>query len=86
MDEQHARLNITYGGYNGDLTDPIAYDSADGDVKQWATEAVRNGNVPGIPAQANADFTDFIVDRFAATAELPGRVMLRPKTPFGSRG
>lgn len=79
-----ARVNITWAGQNGDLPDPVHYDSADGDVKQWVTEAVRTGSVPGINADADADFTDFVVDRFAATAARPyNLIQVRPKTPFG---
>ncbi len=93
--ENHmARLNITWKGQNADLTDPISIDLDDAAVRAQATEAV-NGGLPGIDADPNADFTDFIVDRFPATADvaetafapaipgLPARVMLRPKTPFG---
>jgi hypothetical protein len=83
MDENQARLNITFGGNNGDLMDPVFFDATDGDIKTWATEAVANGSVPGIPADANADFTDFVVDRFTANAERPALIQLRPKTPFG---
>ena len=83
MQPGEARLNITIAGFNGDLPDPVAYDASDADVKQWATEAVRAG-IPGIPAQANPDFTDFVVDRFPASDVRPfPLVMLRPKTPFG---
>jgi len=87
MDElqnTEARVNVTYGGQNGDLPDPVFFDSNDGDVKGWITEAVRNGSIPGIPADAGADFTDFVVDRFAATEGRPyNLIQLRPKTPFG---
>lgn len=79
-----ATVNVTWNGFNGDLPDPVHFDSQDSDVKSWITEAVRNGDVPGIPADLNADFTDYVVDRFAATDEVPtNRIMLRPKTPFG---
>lgn len=84
MDETQARLNITYGGENGDFVDPVFFDAADSDIKAWATEAVRNGDVPGIPADVNADFNDFVVDRFSAKDDQPNRIMVRPKTPFGS--
>jgi hypothetical protein len=85
MDETQARLNITYGGENGELPDPVFYDSSDGDIKQWATEAVRAGGVPGIPADPTASFTDFIVERYDANEEVDyNRIMLRPKTPFGA--
>ena len=81
--EGMARVNVTYSGHNGDLPDPVPYDGTDADIKGWVTEAVRFGGVPGIPANPNANFQDFVVDRFPATAELPNRISLRPKTPFG---
>ena len=82
--DNEARVNVTYGGTNGDLPDPVPYDSTDGDVKGWITEAVRTGGVPGIAAAA-ADFRDFVVDRFAANEARPyNLIQVRPKTPFGS--
>lgn len=83
LNENEARLNVTHAGGNGDLVDPVHFDATDGDIRQWATEAVRAGNIPGIPADARADFTDFVIDRFPARDELPNRLILRPKTPFG---
>lgn len=84
MENYEARLNITYGGENGELPDPVSFDATDGDIKAWAAEAIQNGSVPGIKADVNADFTDFVVDRFSATEEVDhNRLMLRPKTPFG---
>ena len=81
--ENHmARLNITWAGQNADLPDMIDKDLSDAEVRTLATEAVSNG-VPGINADANVDFRDFVVDRFPATDDLPARVMIRPKTPFG---
>lgn len=80
-----AILNITYGGQNGDLPQPIMFDAADADIRRWATEAVRAG-IPGITADSNANFDDFVVERFGATDGLPSRVLLRPKTPFGACG
>lgn len=79
-----ARVNITYGGQNGDLPDPVMLDSTDGDVKQWVTEAVRTGGIPGIPADPTADFRDFIVQKFPPTDARPYNLFqVRPKTPFG---
>ena len=84
VQEGEARVNITWGGQNGDLPDPVSYDATDGDIKQWVTEAVQHGGVPGVTADAGADFTDFVVDRFAATEERPySLIQIRPKTPFG---
>ena len=81
--ENHmARLNITWAGQNADLPDLIDKDLADAAVKALATEAV-SGGVPGIAADPAANFGDFVVDRFPATDDLPARVMIRPKTPFG---
>jgi len=81
--EPNARLNVTFNGQNGDYPDPVNFDSADGDLKQIATEAIRTGYIPGIDANPTVNLTDFVVDRFQATAEMPPRLMLRPKTPFG---
>lgn len=84
MEANEARVNITYKGENGDLPDPVLYDSTDGDIKGWVTEAVAGGSIPGIPADAGADFTDFVVDRFEANAERDyNYIQIRPKTPFG---
>jgi len=84
MDESQARVNITYGGENGDLPDPVDKDATEADIKSWVTEAVAAGSVPGIPADANADFRDFVVDRFAPNQERDYHlIQIRPKTPFG---
>lgn len=79
-----AKLNITWAGNNGDLPDQVEADLDDTAVKRIATESVRDGYVPGIPAAA-ADFKDFVVERFRAVPDqgLPNRILLRPKTPFG---
>ncbi len=81
---EEARVNVTYGGKNGDLPDPVHYDSTDGDIRGWVTEAVRGGNIPGIDADQGADFQDFVVDRFSANDARPHNlIQVRPKTPFG---
>lgn len=81
--EPNARLNVTINGQNGDLPDPVSFEATDGDIKQIAVEAIQTGYIPGIAADPNVDLTDFVVDRFQATEELPPRLMVRPKTPFG---
>lgn len=79
-----AKLNITYGGQQGDLPDPVSYDSSDADIKQWVSEALQGGNVPGIGHAPDPDLTDFVVDRFPAHPDVPfNRVSVRPKTAFG---
>lgn len=77
-----AVLNITYQGSNGDLPDPIDYDASDEQIRLWATEAVQAGGIPGLDA-VQADFSDFVVERYPARDGLPARILLRPKTPFG---
>ena len=77
-----ARLNITWKGQNADLPDPISVDLDDAAVIAQAKEALIGG-LPGMDADANADFRDFVVERYKADGDLPARVMLRPKTEFG---
>ena len=82
--EHEARVNVTYGGENGDLPDPVSYDASDTDVLGWVSEALRTGGVPGIPAQDEADLGDFKVDRFDANDVRPFKLLqVRPKVPFG---
>jgi len=84
IEANQARLNVTINGQNGDLPDPILYDATDVDIRQWATEAVRGGGIPGVAADPNVNFRDFVIDRFEANDARPYRlVQLRPKTAFG---
>jgi hypothetical protein len=79
-----ARVNCTFHGGNGDLPDPVSFDATDADVKAWVTEALRTGGIPGIAADPEADLTDYVIDRFAATDVRPfALIQARPKTPFG---
>lgn len=81
----HALVNITWKGQNGDLVDPIFTDSTDGDVFTLVTEAVQHGDIPGITQDMEVDFKDFVVDRFVANAGRPWNLIsIRPKTPFGA--
>ena len=84
MNEDEARVNVTYQGQNGELRDPVYFQSSDADVKGWVTEAIRNGGVPGVRADAAADFHDYVVDRFGPTEARPhNAIFVRPKTAFG---
>jgi hypothetical protein len=84
MEATEARVNVTFGGQNGDLPDPVNFDSTDGDIRGWIAEALRTGGVPGIEVTGDVDLTDFKVDRFEATEVRPYRLIsLRPKTAFG---
>lgn len=85
IEPYQARLNITFGGQNGDLPDPITYDTADTTIRAMVEEAIRNGGIPGIAATANVDLTDYKVDRFEPTEARPHRLIsVRPKTAFGN--
>ena len=69
MEANEARVNITYKGENGDLPDPVYFDAADGDIKTWATEAVSNGSVPGIPKDRHTeDMLDSLTDEASRIA------------------
>lgn len=72
-------LNVTWDGTNGDLQDPVSADATDAQIREWASEAVRNGNVPGIATDPDVNFSDFVVDRY------PPKIFLRPKVPFGDK-
>jgi len=85
INNDEARVNVTWNGQNGDLPDPVFFESTDGDLRQMVTEAVQGGYVPGIAADPNANFADFVVDRFRAPgAEDWNKIHIRPKTPFGA--
>lgn len=85
MEANEARLGVTYNGEYGELPDPVSFDAADGDVRQWVAEAVRTGGIPGIRSDANVDLRDFVIDRFNANEGRPyNLIQVRPKTPFGS--
>lgn len=80
-----ARVNVTYMGNNGDLPDPVSFDASDAQVREWITEALSTGSIPGIPATQAPDIRDFVVDRFTANEGRPfNLIALRPKTPFGA--
>lgn len=79
----NAKLNLTWYGQNGDLPDFVDYDGHDDVLKAIAKEAVETGGVPGVTVNGMVDLDNFVVDRFPATEDLPARVFIRPKVPFG---
>lgn len=84
--DDEARVNVTYAGQNGDLAQTVYFQSTDGDIKAWVTEAVRNGNVRGIASDERANFDNFKIDRFGPTEGRPyNLIQVRPKTEFGAR-
>lgn len=82
MQDYEAMVNVTWGGSNGELPDPVSMDASDAEIKQWVTEAVRTGGIPGIPADPGADFTDFVVNKYSNDVR-GNYIMVRPKVPFG---
>lgn len=85
MEAYEARVNVTYNGQNGDLADPVLFESTPEQVLAIVTEAVRTGSVPGIPADTTADFEGFVVDRYALNEAIDyNRIFVRPKVPFGA--
>lgn len=85
MDERIARLNVTYGGANGDLPDGVAFDTPEADILRMVEESLRDGYITGIPATPDANLRDFEVVRFSGDdgSNLGDRIFVRPKTPFG---
>jgi hypothetical protein len=84
IEAQDARVNVTFGGSNADLPDPVSFDLPDAQVKSMVTEAIQQG-FPGMEASQSVNLTDYVVDRFEATEARPWRLLsLRPKTPFGA--
>lgn len=80
-----ARLNVTWHGQNGEYPDPVDYAMDTQAVLRLCQESVASGYIPGITQDPECSFEDFVVDRFPATAELPDRLFVRPKTPVGAR-
>lgn len=84
IEAQDARVNVTFGGSNADLPDPVSFDLPDAQVKSMVAEAIQHG-FPGMEANSSVNLTDYVVDRFEATEARPWRLLsLRPKTPFGA--
>lgn len=88
IDQHEARVNITWNGQNFELPDPVHFEAADGDVKQWAAEAIRAG-FAGVAADPNINLQNHVVDRFPKAANpAPGQrdhnlIQIRPKTAYG---
>jgi len=84
MQPNEAMVEVTIGGQQGTLPDPVPWDATPEDLKGWVAEAVRAGGIQGLDPVPDADFTDYVVDRFDAKDNLPNRFALRPKTEYGA--
>lgn len=84
--DDQARVDVTWAGQQSELPDPVPRDADAADVKQWVTEALRAGDIPGLGAHVDADLTDYVVKRYPPHEQRPyHRIELRPKTPFGMK-
>jgi hypothetical protein len=84
VNPNEAMVNLTWGGQNYDLTNPVLYDMPEADLKGMLAEVIRAGG-DGIAADANVGpMSDYVVMRHEATATRPHRLItVRPKTAFG---
>ena len=86
--EDQAIVNVTYGGRNGDLPDPVRRDASKEAIRGWVEEALKTGGIPGIPADRYADLRNFVIDD-PVIRDVPGQeisvsyITARPKTPVG---
>lgn len=78
-----AVVRIQYGGSIGYYEGLFLFSATDEEVREVATEKVRNGNINNIPEDPLADFTDFVIERTVVSEVLPGGthnlISLRPK-------
>lgn len=87
LQANEALVNVTWAGQNGDMPQPVEFDSSNQDILNWVTEAVQSGSIPGITSDPDADFSGFVVEKLAATEVRPtNQVIVRPKTAFGDWG
>jgi len=78
----NAELLVTYSGVNATYPSQVDADSSNDSVMSFLREAAQAGELTGIPT--NADFTDFVVERFPDTTNRGlSTIMVRPKVTFG---
>jgi len=82
VEVQTQKLNVTYGGRNGEVEVPGLFDLNDDQIRQTAVELIRGGDIETVidPGIADNAFRDFVVERYGETAT----AFVRPKTPFGA--
>jgi len=74
-------INITWQGQSGNYLVNIDEGTDDSTIKSICEEAVRSGEVPGIPSHLPKNaFANFVIDRFHGNQT---RFVVRPKVPFG---
>ena len=76
-------VNITYAGQSGNWFTQLDTGSDDNTIRRLCEEAVRGGEVSGVPTNIPGNaFANFVIDRFNGTGEQT-RFVVRPKVPFG---
>jgi hypothetical protein len=86
-------INLTFQGLSGEFG-PIEADTPEHAIRSMLEEALRNpgqfnpesSGIPGIPIQANADLSTYVVDPPVRNAERNESIIfVRPKTAYGLR-
>ena len=76
-------INMTYNGQSGNYVANIDAGLDDSSIRRICEEAVRAGEVPGLPKNIRVDaFRNFVIDRFHGNEGV--RFVVRPKVPFGA--
>ena len=75
-------INLTFNGHSANYVADIEAGLGDQSVRRICEEAVRAGEVAGLPANLPARaFRNFVIDRFHGAEG--ARFVVRPKVPFG---
>jgi hypothetical protein len=78
-----AILNITYRGRSADAPYAVDDRAADIDVRRFAVELIRSGELGIVDRNLAGDaFRHFVVDRYTGPDGVL-HIYLRPKVPFG---
>jgi hypothetical protein len=75
-------MNMTYNGLSGSCYAVFDPGLDDNTIRRLTEEAVRSGQVSGIPTNIPANaFADSVIDRIQEHRLV--RLVIRPKVPFG---
>lgn len=75
-------MNVTYNGLSGNYFTKLPAGINDHGIRRVVEEAVRAGEVPGLPQNIPGNaFADHVIDRVDDVNQ--ARYIVRPKVPFG---
>ena len=75
-------MNVTYNGLSGNFFAQLPAGMNDDTIRRVVEEAVRAGEVPGLPPNIPGNaFADHVIDRVGDANQ--ARYIVRPKVPFG---